>query len=319
MAGTQLGALAPHRGITDDDIAAAFPPNGTTPDDDVRLALMKQLQSHYTAYLAGAEGFQLVPRLNADPRIVRLEDEWLRWEDAQVDAGQLPSTAAEFTDWFLDVRNRHVQPGFSRYLAEEATIEEIALFFLAEELVDSRFDDLVALVQIGATPTSKLTMAENYWDEMGEGQLERMHTRLFEHSARYMRHRLAERKIDISKLQCTEIYENANIVLMYGIHRHLAPRALGAMGLMEYSAPPRFQAMVDGCERLGVPADVVLYQRIHVHVDADHGAEWLDNVLVPLVRRSPEAMREVAMGILTRERIANAYYRRIWGHMREQR
>jgi hypothetical protein len=315
MAGAALECLATRPGRYDGDLEAAFPHDDAAPDRAVRLALMSRLQEHYAAYMAGAADFLSMPRLNADADLAAIEDAWLKWEDAQVDESLLPQNAAGFRDWFMQLRARHVQPAFCRYLANEATLDEIALFFLAEELVDSRFDDLVAMVQIGSTGTSKLTMAENYWDEMGEGKLEQMHTRLFEHSAKYMRARLAERFIDVAALNGTEIYENANLVLMYGIHRHLAPRALGAMGLMEYTAPVRFQAMVDGCNRLGVPADVVLYQRIHVHVDADHGAEWLDNVLVPLAHQSSEARREIGMGMLTRERVANAYYEHVWQQM----
>jgi len=305
--------------ITDRDIAAAFPHDGAAPDLGQRLALARRLQQHYSAYLAGAEAFEDIPRLNEDPQIAAIEQAWLRWEDAQVDTSKLPERAAEFADWFTDLRNRHVQPEFCRYLAEEAGLEEIALFFLAEELVDSRFDDLVAMAQIGAAGTSKLTMAENYWDEMGEGKLERMHTLLFEHSAKYMRHQLADHSVSLADLECAEVFENANLVLLYGIHRHLAPRALAAMGVMEYSAPDRFQAMVDGCTRLNVPADVIAYQRIHVHVDADHGAEWLDNVLVPLVNRSPAALREVSMGALIRERVGTAYYDQVWQQMKALR
>ncbi|MFD7907765.1 iron-containing redox enzyme family protein [Kitasatospora sp. NPDC059747] len=301
------------------EIAAAFPAAGTEPDTAVRLALMERLHRHYTGYLGGAETFLSVPRLNADPVIAATEDAWLRWEDGRVDEALLPRTAEGLADWFADLRSRHVQPAFCRYLADEATIEEIALFFLAEELVDSRFDDLVALAQLGATGTSKLTMAENYWDEMGEGKLEQMHTRLFEHSATYMRARLELGGVDVSGLGGMEVFENANLVLMYGVHRHLTPRLLAAMGLMEYTAPVRFQAMVDGCARLGVPDDVILYQRIHVHVDADHGAEWLENVLAPLAHHSPEVLREIGMGALTRERVANAYYTRVWQQMRALR
>jgi hypothetical protein len=319
MGGAVLECLATRPGLSDGDLEAAFPHHGAAPDKAVRLALMSRLQKYYAAYMAGAADFLSVPRLNADVEVAAIEDAWLKWEDAQVEESGLPQTATGFRDWFMQLGARHVQPAFCRYLAYEATLDEIALFFLAEELVDSRFDDLVAMVQIGAPGPSKLTMAENYWDEMGEGKLEQMHTRLFEHSATYMRTRLAERFIDVGGLNGTEIYENANLVLMYGIHRHLAPRALGAMGLMEYTSPVRFQAMVDGCNRLGVPADVVHYQRIHVHVDADHGAEWLDNVLVPLAHRSEQARREIGMGILTRERVADAYYQHVWQQMKALR
>jgi hypothetical protein len=304
---------------TDLELAAAFPTDGRKPDRAIRLRLARRLQGHYSAYLGGAEAFEAIPRLNADPQIAAIEQAWLGWEDDQVDTSLLPESAAEFSDWFTALRDRHVQPEFCSYLAQEATLEEIALFFLAEELVDSRFDDLVALAQIGAAGTSKLTMAENYWDEMGEGKLERMHTLLFEHSAKYMRSKLANHAVNLTELECAEVFENANLVLLYSIHRHLAPRALAAMGLMEYSAPDRFQAMVTGCTRLDVPSDVIAYQRIHVHIDADHGTEWLDNVLIPLVNRSPAALREVSLGALVRERIGTAYYNQVWQQMKALR
>jgi hypothetical protein len=134
-----------------------------------------------------------------------------------------------------------------------------------------------------------------------------------------MRDRLANSSIDLAELHCAEVYENACLTLMYGIHRPLVPRSLGALGLMEHSAPPRFEAMVAGCTRLGVPADVIEYQRIHVHVDEDHGAEWLEQVLTPLAAQSPAMLREICMGILTRERVANAYYQRVWQQMKALR
>jgi hypothetical protein len=305
--------------ITDDLLEAAFPPDASAPDMVVRLDLFRRLHRYYTDYLGAPHEFQRIPRLNTDPEIVRLEHAWLRWEDAQVDPARLPSSAAEFAEWFQKLSADHVQPDFCAYLANDASLAEVALFFLAEELVDSRFDDLVALAQLGSAGVTKLVMAENYWDEMGEGKLERMHTVLFEHSAKYMRQRLNDRGYDVEDLICAEIYENACLTLMYGVHRQLTPRSLGALGLMEHSAPPRFTAMVEGCARLGVPDDVIEYQRIHIHVDEDHGAEWLDYVLTPLTERSPEMLREVSLGILTRERVANAYYRRVWQQMKALR
>lgn len=319
MPRTISASRSPHEPVREQDVLAAFPADTSPPAPVFRLSQMRELHRYYTAYLGGAKDFDLVPRLNCDPRISAIEGAWLRWEDAHVDLERLPRSADSLANWFEALCRQHVQPEFCRYLAEEATLDEIALFFLAEELVDSRFDNLVALVQIGATGVSKLTMAENYWDEMGEGSLEGMHTRLFEHSAQYMRCRLAVQGISTSGLDDMEVYQNANLVLMYGIQRHLAPRALAAMGLMEYSAPARFEAMVDGCTRLGVPSDVIRYQSVHVHVDAHHGSEWLDHVLVPLARHSRHALREIGMGALTRERVANAYYERVWERMKALR
>ena len=301
-----------------EDLAKAFPSEGSY-DRDVRLELLRRLHAHYVAYMAGPENFAAIPRLNQDPQIAAIERAWLSWEDSQVDLDSLPKTGEEFRDWFLTTADRHTQPEFNAYLAEEATLNEIALFFMGEELVDSKFDDLMAMVQIGTQGHTKLTIAENYWDEMGHGKLEQVHTRMFEYSARYMRAHLDKSGIDYSNLNFAEVYENAALLLQYGIHRHLNPRALGAMGVLEQSASPRFQAMVDGCRRLGVPEDVIDYQRIHVHVDADHGAEWFEGVFLPLVDHSPELLREISLGVVTRVRVANGYYRTIWDAMKELR
>ncbi|MFC7309256.1 iron-containing redox enzyme family protein [Streptomyces monticola] len=302
----------------DTELGRAFPRHGK-PDEKVRERLLSRLHAHYLAYMAGPEDYASIPRLNADSELSAIEAAWLDWEDAQVDLGGLPANGAEFRDWFLSVAADHTQPEFCHYLAHEATLEEMALFFMGEELVDSKFDDLMAMVQIGTEGHTKLTIAENYWDEMGEGDIKGVHTRMFEHSAVYMRARLDEAGIDRAQLYCSQAFENACLLLMYGIHRHLNPRALGAMGVLEQSASPRFQAMVDGCLRLGVPDDVIEYQRVHVHVDADHGAEWFEGVFVPLVDRSPELLREISLGVATRMRVADDYYRHIWDAMRRIR
>lgn len=298
----------------EDQLHVAFPSQGVG-DRSVRLKLFKRLHTHYSAYMSGPTQFADIPRLNRDREIMAIEDAWIDWEDAQVDMTSLPSTKHEFRDWFLAVADQHTQPEFSKYLSENAGLDEIALFFMAEELVDSKFDDLMAMVQIGTEGVTKLTIAKNYWEEMGEGALEGMHTRMFEHSARYMRAHLDKAGLDYSNLQFPEAYENACMLLMYGIHRHLNPRALGAMGVLEQSASPRFQAMVDGCRRLNVPEDIIDYQRVHIHVDANHGAEWIDGVFAPLVDRSPELLREISLGVMTRVRVANGYYSRIWDAM----
>lgn len=297
------------------ELVRAFPRDHQAPEAGTRQTLIEGLHTRYLAYLDAPEAFETIPRLNALPSDVRTEDGWVAWEDRQVDLSRLPERGSDFAAWFNALGDAHVQPEFCRYLADDATLPEIALFFLAEEMVDSRFDDLMALAQLGCVGKAKLTLAENYWDEMGEGVLEHMHTVLFEHSAQYMRTVLAERGFGTAHLRTREVIENATLPLMYSLQRHWAPRALGALGLMEYSAPPRFRAMVDGCTRLGVPEDVITYQRIHIHVDDKHGAEWLEQVLVPMANRSPALLREISLGVLTRERVANAYYARVTAQM----
>lgn len=305
----------PRRSTSVDDLAFAFPERGE-PDARRRINAFETLHDHYQTYLGDPGDILDLPELNRDPTIRAIEEAWISWEDRQVDPDEIPSPAS-FGDWFLAVADAHVQREFCEYLSWEATAPQIALFILAEELVDSRFDDLVAMVQVGVQGQAKLTIAENFWDEMGHGQLEGMHTRMFAESVAHMRGVLGNAGLSLPDLLGTEVYENACLLLLYGIHRRYLLRGLGAMGVLEQSASPRFAAMVDGCLRVGMPEQVVEYQRLHIDVDASHGEEWLEHVLVPMAERSQRHTREIALGVLTRVRVATAYYNAVWAQMRE--
>lgn len=296
----------------------AFPLAGPN-DSAARLEILRTLHSYYAAYLADAREFDHIPRLNTDPEICEIERAWLASREARVDQARLPLSTAEFRGWFLTTAENHVQPEFCQYLENHATLPEIALFVAAEELVDGKFDDLVAMVQIGIQGAAKMTIAENYWDEMGRGDPAQVHTTLFASSSSYMLEQLLARGVGTDSLESYEIYENACLLMSYGIHRHLNLRALGAMGVLEQSASPRFEAMVRGCSRLDAPQDVIEYQRLHVHVDANHGEEWFENVLLPLSETSPTVLREICIGVQTRVDVADAYYQTIWQRMRELR
>lgn len=53
---------------------------------------------------------------------------------------------------------------FTEFLTKDATNENLR-FYLAQESVP-RFDDLLALIQIGSPIQMKMELAKNYWDEM---------------------------------------------------------------------------------------------------------------------------------------------------------
>jgi hypothetical protein len=304
--------------ISPDVVERAFPATGDG-DSTARLEALRRLHSHYTAYLAGGQEFERIPQLNTDPGIRKIERAWHAALESRLDPTSLPESVDEFSEWFLTTAGNHEQPEFCRYLEYEATLPEIALFIAAEELVDGKFDDLVAMVQVGLTGPAKMTIAENYWDEMGRGDPGQVHTTLFASSSAYMIDLLASHGVGVEGLESAEIYENACLLMYYGIHRRLVLRALGAMGVLEQSASPRFEAMVRGCVRAGAPDHVIEYQRLHIHVDANHGKEWFENVLRPLAGTSPEALREICVGVQTRVAVADDYYRIIWSRMRRLR
>jgi len=302
--------------LLDTDIDQAFPTDvGESPDDVAKLRFLRELHGHYLNFFTPPEESLKIGDIEASPRVARIEEAWNAYEERRALAAipSLPTNVEEFRDWYFTVAAENEYEDLCDYLRNDATLLDIALFMLAEEKVDGRFDDIIALSQIGTTGVTKMTIAHNFWDEMGNGDYDTVHTSMFDHSANWMRTAVvAEHDIDLdSVLEIPEVYANACELLMYGLNRKHILRSLASIGLLEQTAPARFAATVDGSRRLGVPADVVRYQEVHVHVDEDHGREWFDGVFVPVIERNPQAAAEFAIGVQIRGHVASEFYRKV--------
>lgn len=267
-----------------------------------------ELNAFYVRQLSPPAAFERGPGDDEIRSFREVEKAWNLQEEARLDLSQLPTTAQGFATWYLQLHRHHrteVAP-FFEHLAETATVEELAIYISMEEQVDGRFDDVVSLAQLGMTGDMKLALAENFWDEMGLGRLEDMHTRLFARSAAHMRQYL--RGLDVTAMVPVEAMKNGNLLLMYALNRRFAPRLLGTLAILEHTAPYRFSRTVRGLRRLGMPEEVVRYHELHIEVDANHGKQLLERVLKPLVAESLSAMREVCIGCLVRYNVARDYY-----------
>lgn len=310
------------------DLERAFPRDlGVAPDGEAKLRLLRELHRHYLTTFTPPEQILTMQDAGVDldgmpgpVRIAAIEEAWNRYEEtrALAAAGPLPTTPPEFDDWFFSYAVDHVHEDLCEHLRERATLVDMAMFVLAEEKVDGRFDDMIALAQLGASGVTKMTIAHNYWDEMGNGDPAYVHTTMFDRSAVWLRRTVVEPLgVDLRVLEFAEVYANACELLMYGLRRRWLLRMLASIGLLEQTSSPRFLAMVDGCRRLGVPDDVVQYQQVHVGVDAEHGREWFDGVFTPVVRANPAVIPELALGVVIRGNVAGEYYaqvqRRLFG------
>ena len=112
----------------------------------------------------------------------------------------------------------------------------------------------------------------------------------------------------MSAILPTAALKNGNLLMMYALRRRYSARLLGALAILEHTAPYRFQRTVKGLERLGLPEEVIYYHRMHIEVDANHGKQLFHRVLMPLVTQSSEALREVCIGCLIRYQVALDYY-----------
>jgi hypothetical protein len=168
-------------------------------------------------------------------------------------------------------------PPVYEWLAEEATWPELVEFLALEGGPDANFDDLVAACQIGLAGRPKLEMARNYWDEMGRGNGDDVHTELH--------HRLVA-AIDMPTVPPDEqpVQGLLRSVLggMLATNRWLQPELVGALGLTELQAGPRCRKVVAALKRLGASQDALGFYEEHAVADPRHGKGWLDEVVTPM-------------------------------------
>ncbi|MBK8011093.1 MAG: iron-containing redox enzyme family protein [Deltaproteobacteria bacterium] len=273
-------------------------------------AFQRRLNEHYTSIICEPTNFDKVPDdIDTLLEIRKMEDGWHNWELARIADRRTPDTVDAFLPWYDDLKAEHwtkVSALFD-FLAKESKPRHIAYYVSLEEQVDGKFDDVIALAQLGLQGREKLTIADNYWDEMGRGALDKMHTRMFAYSGAHMQRMLRADGIEHFEIPYQAL-KNGNLQLMYGLRRRHVGRLLGALGILEDTASQRFKATVEGMERCGFPKDVIEYHAAHVHFDSNHGEEWLENVLLPMFGRNPRLIREVSGGMLTRLHVAVDYY-----------
>jgi hypothetical protein len=230
------------------------------------------------------------------------EDAMLAQEEAAVNweaHADVPTTGAAFVEWFCETARTHKawnHPFYVDFLAKGAGVEDLRYYLAQETTLDPRFDDSLALIQIGTSGDLKLEIAGNYWDEMGGGRPEEVHTTLF-----------AQALIDIG---VDEKYIASNISLASKMSGNLSSalclkrrhfhKAIGYFGVTEYMAPHRFMCVVESWRRNRLPPAGIIYHDLHIGVDAGHALGWLHNVVAPLVDADPIAAKELARGVLYR-------------------
>lgn len=172
---------------------------------------------------------------------------------------------------------RSLVPPVYDWLAEDAAADEIVAFLSLEGGPDGGFDDLVAACQIGLDGEPKLELGRNFWDEMGNGSLQRVHTEL---------HRKLSRSLGLAcpprHEQPVEALERSVFTGLMVTNRWLQPELLGALGLLELQAGPRCRKVVAALERIGAGDDAIDFYAEHAAADPRHGKAWVDFAVVPL-------------------------------------
>jgi hypothetical protein len=241
--------------------------------------LLLSLSVIYDLHTAPLDGLNGRERCQHHPAVARLKwrlEEELVAELVRRDEAttwRLPEPAAAA---MRAIGVRGLVPEIYEWLAADAGAEEIVEFLSIEGGPDGGFDDLVAACQIGLDGMPKLELARNYWDEMGNGSLARVHTEL---------HRNLTRALGLCcpprERQPVEALERSVLTGLLATNRWLQPEMLGALGLLELQAGPRCRKVVAALERIGAGDDALEFYVEHATVDPRHGKDWVDNAVVP--------------------------------------
>ena len=246
--------------------------------------------------------------LEEDLRMRTLEGKWIEAERDAVAPflRDVPRRPSGFLRWFEALR--HEGPGqfdpLFDWIAKRATLDEVRWFLRQELAGEAGFDDLVALTQLKMPARPKLELARNYWDEMGRGRSEATHGGLLA--------RLGD-ALGIESDGLDAVWESlalSNLLLGLATNRRYAWHAVGALGVVELTAPDRAELVDRGLKRLGVGGRERIYFALHATLDREHSAAWNAEILAPLVEEEPARASFLAEGALLRLRAGALCFRR---------
>jgi hypothetical protein len=229
-------------------------------------------------------------------------------------ASEAPGDPDGFVAWFEDLEKtgpgQH-DPLFD-WLESEASLDQMIWVLRQEVAGEAGFEDLIALTQVKMPARVKLELARNYWDEMGQGHEGGMHGPMLS--------RLAE-ELGIGKPAPHEVVPESlalgNLLVALAVHRRYAYQSIGALGVIELTAPGRAAKINAGLKRLGVTGEARRYFALHATLDVKHSEAWNREVLRPLVGADPRVARSIAEGALMRleagARCFDRYRWDLWG------
>ena len=231
-------------------------------------------------------------------RVLQAEDAFVEAVRAEIAplVADIPQDVDAFIAWFERLRENGPGQGDALFpwLAAKATLPQMIWFIEQEVAGEAGFEDLLAFTQVKMPEQAKLEMARNYWDEMGRGASKGMHGPMLERLAHHLDvHPTPESVIP-------EALALGNMMVALAHNRRYAFHSIGALGVIEMTAPTRAGYVDRGLRRLGIPAKKRHYFALHAVLDVKHSQTWNREVLHPLVAEDPRRARAIGEGAVLR-------------------
>lgn len=225
-------------------------------------------------------------------------------------AAEAPTDADGFIAWFEELKQTGPGQGdpLFPWLAEQATREELRWFLEQEAAGEAGFDDLVAITQVKLPTRAKLELARNYWDEMGHGTEKGMHGPMLDAMVETL-------ALDpVIENTVSESLALANAMTAMAVARRYAWHSVGALGVVELTAPGRSACTAAGLKRVGLSGKDRRYFTLHAVLDVKHSEAWNREALRPLVEEDPRRATAIAEGALIRLRCGERCFERYRAH-----
>ena len=237
-------------------------------------------------------------QLARDHAMMRIEGNFLETlrDEVRAAAEAVPTDPDGFLAWFEALKETGPGQGdpLFPWLADKATLDEMRWFLTQEAAGEAGFDDLTAYAQVKLPPRAKLELARNYWDEMGRGNPKGMHGPMLDDVVR---------ALGLAPTIGTTLWESlalANAMTAMATTRRYAFHAVGALGVIELTAPGRSAATAAGLKRLGISGKQRHYFDLHAVLDIKHSEAWNREAIGPLVAEDPRRAPAIAEGALIR-------------------
>lgn len=239
-------------------------------------------------------------------------DLWLTQEiNLALKEWQLPQENENLADWFNSFIDKHWasrHPLFE-YITNKVTEKQLAYYIFQENPSDANFEDLIVSLQLGVgNPNTKMELARNYWDEMGVGDIDLVHTELYNHFLKDIKNRAPEFNNEFSALP--EALATGNVLLYFCKYRSNRNYGVGVLGVIEKLFAEASTAVVGACQRLNI--ETQLYHRTHCIIDVEHTKRWQQHVFEELEKEGWQTKKEIALGAILRLNIIGNMYNRIY-------
>lgn len=228
------------------------------------------------------------------------------------EVASVPTHPTAFIAWFeaLELHGAGQHDALFDWLAIDADLDQLRWYLTQEAAGEAGFEDLTAFTQVKLPDRVKLELARNYWDEMGRGNIKGMHGPML---SRLVQALELEPTIDGTVWESLAL---ANAMTAMATRRDYAWHAVGALGVIELTAPARSAAVAAGLKRLGFSAKDRMYFDLHAVLDVKHSEAWNAEAILPAVTEDPQRARAIAEGALIRlncgARCFRRYRRELW-------